>query len=111
MAVNAADLQLLGASRVEALLVLHLLAHPTTSTADIIAATGLRQPEVSVGMRDLRQRGWVATTSIAREGKGRPMHGYSLALAPADVLHHYVAEGKRHMDEFRAAVQAVEAVS
>ncbi|MGB1586899.1 MAG: MarR family transcriptional regulator [Thermoplasmatota archaeon] len=111
MAVNAADLQLLGASRVEALLVLHLLEHPTTSTSDIIDATGLRQPEVSVGMRELRERGWVRTKPIAREGKGRPMHGYQLARPPGDVLHHYVAEGRRHMKQYEAAVQAVEAVS
>lgn len=108
---TADDLQLLGATRIEALLVLHLLDHPTTSTAAIIDATGLRQPEVSVGMRALRQRGWVATKALPREGKGRPMHGYALDRTKDEILAHYQASGKRSLDAYASAIDALAALA
>lgn len=104
-------LQRLGASRIEAMLVLHLLRHSQTSTAAIIEATGLRQPEVSVGMRDLRRRGWVATRTLPREGKGRPMHGYELALTPSDVVAHYRATGQAELDAYASAMAALDALT
>ncbi len=49
-----------------------------TKSRDIEDATNLRQPEVSIAMQDLRERGWVTKRDIKKEGKGRPVHGYRL---------------------------------
>ncbi|MFQ5911177.1 MAG: ArsR family transcriptional regulator [Thermoplasmata archaeon] len=49
-----------------------------TTSVQIEKATGLRQPEVSLAMQELRRRGWVAKRDIKKEGKGRPVHAYHL---------------------------------
>ncbi|NPA75136.1 MAG: ArsR family transcriptional regulator [Euryarchaeota archaeon] len=41
--------------------------------------TDLRQPEVSIAMKYLREKGWVKKRDIKKEGKGRPIHGYKLS--------------------------------
>ncbi len=49
-----------------------------TYSAQIQAATGLRQPEVSIALRDLADRRWVTKQTVQREGKGRPINVYRL---------------------------------
>ncbi|MFQ6127525.1 MAG: ArsR family transcriptional regulator [Thermoplasmata archaeon] len=50
-----------------------------TTSVQIEKATGLRQPEVSLAMQELRRRGWVTKRDIKKEGKGRPVHAYRLS--------------------------------
>ena len=57
----------------------------TTSVA-IEKATGLRQPEVSIAMQELRRRRWVDKRDIKKEGKGRPVHAYRLSYAWSAIL-------------------------
>ncbi|MFO7991253.1 MAG: ArsR family transcriptional regulator [Thermoplasmata archaeon] len=49
-----------------------------TKSREIESGTDLRQPEVSIAMQELRNRGWVTKRDIKKEGKGRPVHGYTL---------------------------------
>jgi predicted transcriptional regulator len=51
-----------------------------TTSVEIETSTALRQPEVSIAMQDLRRRKWVVKRDIKKEGKGRPVHSYKLAL-------------------------------
>ncbi|MGZ4846944.1 MAG: ArsR family transcriptional regulator, partial [Halobacteriota archaeon] len=39
---------------------------------NIELGAGLRQPEVSIAMRELRERGWIEEWEQKKEGKGRP---------------------------------------
>ncbi len=41
--------------------------------------TGLRQPEVSLAMMELREWGWVKEREVKKKGKGRPIKSYKLA--------------------------------
>ncbi len=95
----------LGAGRVEAHLLACILAESPLPTKDILERTGLRQPEVSVGMRTLRERGWIASEPIPREGKGRPMHRYALATSTEEVYGHYARMAQARMAELREAMQ------
>ena len=54
-------------------------------SAQIQAATGLRQPEVSIALRDLTDRRWVAKQTVQREGKGRPINVYRLRKPVAEI--------------------------
>ncbi len=94
-------LQRLGVPRVEAALVAFLQEHEDAATHDIMEATELRQPEVSVGMRRLKARGWVASEPIPREGKGRPMNRYKRLVEPRTVHSHY----ERHAKQAIAALE------
>ncbi len=77
-------LQQLGAKRIEATLVASLALQGALGTREIVERTGLRQPEVSVGMQVLRSRHWV-------EGPPhhRPIqhgHGDRAALLPGSAV-------------------------
>lgn len=66
-----------------------LMDQSPVTTQEIMDATGLRQPEVSIGVRELKQRGWLEATPIPREGKGRPMNQYSRRFQRGEFLAHY----------------------
>ena len=100
-------LQQLGAKRIEATLVASLALEGALGTREIVEKTGLRQPEVSVGMQVLRTRHWVEAEAGPREGKGRPMHRYRLVAQPAEMLAYYESEGRRTIDRFNTAMSTV----
>ena len=52
-------------------------------SAEIERGASLRQPEVSVAMQQLQQRGWIDKRDLKKKGKGRPVHIYSLT-SPID---------------------------
>ena len=47
---------------------------------------GLRQPEVSIAMRELRERGWIEEWEQKKEGKGRPLKCYRLSVELCDII-------------------------
>ncbi len=57
-----------------------------TTSVEIEKATGLRQPEVSIAMQELRRRKWVDKRDIKKEGKGRPVHAYHLSPPWSEIL-------------------------
>lgn len=56
-----------------------------TYSAQIQGATGLRQPEVSIALRELSDRRWVVKQTVQREGKGRPINVYRLRRTMDDI--------------------------
>ncbi len=97
-------LQVLGATRVEATLLAALQQKGALGTKDIVDQTGLRQPEVSVGMRTFRERGWIEAETMARSGKGRPMHRYHLTAKGTEIRSFYEAQGKEVMERHKKAI-------
>src|SRR2546428_7676363 len=73
-----------------------------TTSVEIEKATGLRQPEVSIAMQELRRRKWVDKRDIKKEGKGRPVHSYRLSLPWADILAHIDREEQAKIDRIEA---------
>jgi predicted transcriptional regulator len=59
------------------------------SSRDIERATGMRQPEVSIAMRTMREMNWVAEHDIRGEGKGRPMKIYALRSTIDEIVEYY----------------------
>jgi predicted transcriptional regulator len=57
-----------------------------TTSVEIEKATGLRQPEVSIAMQELRRRRWVEKRDIKKEGKGRPVHSYRLSVPFPEIV-------------------------
>src|SRR5437870_13922044 len=75
-----------GMSRNMAKTTVFLSKREETTSVDIEKATGLRQPEVSIAMQELRRRRWVDKRDIKREGKGRPVHSYRLSVPWSEIL-------------------------
>ncbi len=53
---------------------------------NIELGAGLRQPEVSIAMRELRERGWIDEWEQKKEGKGRPLKCYRLSVGLCDII-------------------------
>jgi predicted transcriptional regulator len=74
-------LQSLGLPRTEATAIVCLKDCTELRSLHIELVSGLRQPEVSVAMRPLRDRGWVDERSEKKnKGKGRPVKYYQLTV-------------------------------
>jgi predicted transcriptional regulator len=67
--------------------VLVYLANTSEATSrDIERGTDLRQPEVSIAMRTLKQNDWVTSRESKAESKGRPVKIYSLAKPTEEIM-------------------------
>lgn len=58
------------------------------TSKDLELGSELRQPEVSIAMRELRSYGWIDEREIKKEGKGRPMKIYKLAVPMPEIVVH-----------------------
>jgi predicted transcriptional regulator len=57
-----------------------------TISAQLERALGLRQPEVSLVLRALEQKGWIIKSNIRKERKGRPTYAYRLVFTPQKII-------------------------
>ena len=73
-------------------------ASPATST-DIEKATNLRQPEGSIAVRGLEDRGWVERDNLKRESKGRPINIYRMSVDLDKVYTSIEGNEKAKIDE------------
>jgi len=73
---------------------------------------GLRQPEVSIVMQELRRRRWAKKHDIKRKGRGRPVHVYKPAMHLPEILKAFEQEKlkeaenvKRDISELRNIIK------
>lgn len=78
-----------------------------TTSVEIEISTALRQPEVSIAMQELRRRKWVIKRDIKKEGKGRPVHSYKLALPFDKIVETIEKEEKKRIEEIENNVKAL----
>ena len=65
----------------------------------------LRQPEASVALKKLEEKGWVEKRNIKRGTRGRPLSSYKLSLSPEKIID-FLEEKKE--DEFNKIKENVE---
>ncbi len=82
-------LRKLGMSRNVATMMAYLINVNEASSQEIEISTGLRQPEVSLAMRLMRNQSWVSVRSEKKPGKGRPLKIYSLVTPVDNILSYY----------------------
>jgi predicted transcriptional regulator len=120
IAINVADendlefvqlLQDLGVNRNVAHLITYLKCVEEASSRDIEKFTGLRQPEVSIAMRTLRERNWITEREIKHEGKGRPMKMYKLGATVDEIIGYYEAEKAHESNQVKMAIQRLKELS
>jgi len=75
------------------------------SSREIEMGSDLRQPEVSIAMRTLRDNNWIEEKEIKREGKGRPMKVYSLKASIDEIIKHFEEE---KMHESAQAMESIQ---
>jgi predicted transcriptional regulator len=78
---------------------------------EIEMGTNLRQPEVSVAMRTLRQNNWVTERDVKVEGKGRPTKVYKLKVPIEKIIQQYEDEKHKEAAETMQAIQRLKELS
>ena len=79
----------LGMSENVATTVAYLINVNEASAREIEISTGLRQPEVSLAMRLMRNQSWVIVRSEKKPGKGRPIKIYALSAPVDEIISYY----------------------
>jgi predicted transcriptional regulator len=88
------------------------LANASEATSrEVEMGTNLRQPEVSIAMRTLRQNKWVEEREIKAEGKGRPMKVYKLGVPIDSIIQHYEEESNRESTRAMESIQRLRELS
>jgi predicted transcriptional regulator len=103
--------QSLGVNRNVARLITYLKNVKEGSSRDIERFTGLRQPEISIAMRTLRERGWITERDVKGKGKGRPQKIYALRVTIEEIIEHYEAEKNLESARTIEAIQKLKELS
>lgn len=86
-------LQSLKVPRTESISITCLLCGEELTSQTIERSSGLRQPEVSVAMRPLRERGWIVERNAKKtNGKGRPTKYYKLTVPLGTIIETFESE-------------------
>lgn len=95
----------LGMSRKVARLITYLANVKEASSKEIENGTDLQQPEVSIGMRTLRDNHWVKEQEVKALPKGRPMKIYSLNTSLDEIVRYLedekLKESSRAMESIK----------
>jgi predicted transcriptional regulator len=100
-----------GVKRNVAHLITYLKDVEEASSRDIEKATRLRQPEISIAMRTLRERGWLTEREVKHEGKGRPMKIYALSSTIDEIIGYYEAEKAQESTQSMSAIKKLKELS
>ena len=81
------------------------------TTREIEMGTTLRQPEVSIAMRTMRQNNWIDERDVKAEGKGRPMKVYKLSVPIQEIIQLYEEEKNSEAAKTMQAIQRLKELS
>jgi predicted transcriptional regulator len=71
----------------------------TATSLDLERSARLRQPEVSIAMRELKERDWVDEREEKKPGKGRPFKIYTLKVGFNEIVAQLEKEQKKAAEE------------
>ena len=104
-------LRSLGVPRNVATLITFLANVDEASSREIEMGSDLRQPEVSIAMRTLRDNNWIEEKEIKREGKGRPMKVYRLTISLGEIIKHFEDEKKKESVKTMESIEKLKELS
>ena len=75
---------------------------------EIEIGANLRQPEVSLAMKKLRERGWVKMRELKRKGKGRPLKCYKLTVDLRDIAKGLIEKKREELKKLEEKLKELE---
>jgi predicted transcriptional regulator len=94
-----------------ATLITYLSNVDEATSREIEMGTNLRQPEVSIAMRTMRQNNWVTERDVRTEGKGRPMKVYKLGVPIEEIIKHYEEEKNSEATQNMKSIQKLKDIT
>jgi predicted transcriptional regulator len=95
----------LGMGRNAALTLAYMQNTNSATTIELKRSARLRQPEVSIAMKELEERDWINEKEEKKPGKGRPYKIYSLKVGFNDIIAQLENQQKKVVDEARARIE------
>ncbi len=95
----------LGMSRNVARILSHIQSSKEVTSIELEREAGLRQPEVSIAMRDLNERGWISEREEKKLGKGRPHKVYSLKVGFNKIIAQLEKQQRNAVDEMQKNIK------
>jgi predicted transcriptional regulator len=77
----------------------------TATSLDLERSARLRQPEVSIAMRELKERDWVDEREEKKPGKGRPFKIYTLKVGFGEIVAQLEKEQKKVVEESQKKIK------
>ena len=84
----------LGLKRNVAKVLTYLKNVKDVTSRDLEMGSDLRQPEVSIAMRELEELGWIGEREEKKPGKGRPYKIYKLETKIDSIIEHLESQKK-----------------
>ncbi|MGZ7069099.1 MAG: MarR family transcriptional regulator [Methanobacterium sp.] len=101
----ASTLISLGMSRPVARTLSYLQNGNEATTIELERGTGLRQPEMSIAMKELNERGWISEREEKKPRKGRPNKVYSLKVGFNKIIAELEKQQKKAVDEMQINIK------
>ncbi len=95
----------LGMSRNVARILSYLQNKNEVTSVELEREAGLRQPEVSVAMRELEEHNWINEREEKKPGKGRPYKVYSLKVGFNKIIAELEKQQKKAVDEMQKNIK------
>ena len=98
-------LKSLGMSRNAALTLAYMQNTNSATSLDLERSTRLRQPEVSIAIKQLKERDWLNEREEKKPGKGRPIKIYSLKVGFNNIISHLENQQIKAVDKVQAKIE------
>ena len=95
----------LGMSRYVARVLSYLHDSNEATSVELERGTGLRQPEVSIAMKELEERDWINEREEKKPRKGRPNKVYSLKVGFDEIIAELERQQKNAIDEAQIRIE------
>ncbi len=106
----ASILMKIGLKRNVAKVLTYLAGVPEATSREIEIGSDLRQPEVSIAMREIRRLGWVAERDEKNPGKGRPYRIYKLNCSLPDILQYLESENAKEAEKVMKQIERLKSL-
>ncbi|MEM0089274.1 MAG: ArsR family transcriptional regulator [Archaeoglobaceae archaeon] len=77
---------------------------------DIERAANLRQPEVSLAMKELKEWGWVKERELKKKGKGRPLKSYKMTKELREIVQELVQKKREEIKKIEKDLDELESM-
>lgn len=95
----------LGMSRYVARTLAYLQNADEATAVELEKGAGLHQPEVSIAVKELKERGWIKEREEKKPGKGRPHKIYSLKIGFDNIIVHLKKEQEKGIEGTQSKIE------
>ena len=83
---------------------IYVLKAGEATSKDIESVTGLRQPEVSIAIKEMNRRGWLKKRDVKKEGKGRPLHFHTPRISLDRIIDELKSQNLNKIENIKSII-------